>query len=346
MASPLQIRPAFYRNQPCAWKVCLALLGCVAGELARNYTDSDIGFTLTHLQRTDSLINQNESNKVALQQHFATLEVCMKLFYDLSCQDLPPAFEDNLEGLTVLLEKYLKYDNPLLHTDDESEVGPLERVKAEIFEVLSLYVQKYEDAFGPYVGQFIGSSWNLLITVSSDIKYDILASRALNFLSSVCAKAQHAQTFNDEGTLTQIVEKVILPNLSLRESDIEMFEDEPIEFTRRDLEGTDSETRRRAATDFLRQLMQQFQERVTLMVTRYIDYYLQEYSRDRESNWKSKDTAVYLFCSVASVGAVTSAHGVKTVNPYVNVIEFFSKNIAEDLVSGSSHVILQVDAIK
>lgn len=270
----------------------------------------------------------------------------MKLFYDLSCQDLPPAFEDNLEGLTVLLEKYLKYDNPLLHTDDESEVGPLERVKAEIFEVLSLYVQKYEDAFGPYVGQFIGSSWNLLITVSSDIKYDILASRALNFLSSVCAKAQHAQTFNDEGTLTQIVEKVILPNLSLRESDIEMFEDEPIEFTRRDLEGTDSETRRRAATDFLRQLMQQFQERVTLMVTRYIDYYLQEYSRDRESNWKSKDTAVYLFCSVASVGAVTSAHGVKTVNPYVNVIEFFSKNIAEDLVSGSSHVILQVDAIK
>lgn len=244
------------------------------------------------------------------------------------------------------MEKYIKYDSALLHTDDESEVGPLETVKSEVFEVITLYVQKYEDAFAPHISEFVNSSWNLLTTLGPETKNDILASRALNFLTSISGLKQHAEQFNNDDVLSQIVEKVILPNISLRESDVELFEDEPIEFTRRDLEGSDTETRRRAATDFLRQLMQQFQEKVTGMVNRYISHYLQEYSQDKSSNWKSKDTAVYLFCSIAAVGAVTSVEGVKTTNPYVDVIDFFQKNIAEDLVSQSAHVILQVDAIK
>lgn len=270
----------------------------------------------------------------------------MELFYDLTCQDLPPTFEDNLEGLASLLKKYLTYQNPLLTTDDESEVGPLENVKAEVFEILSLFASKYEDGFGTYIGEFMGSSWNLLTTVGSETKNDILASRALNFLTLVSGLRHHAQNFDNDETLSQVIEKVVLPNLSLRESDIEMFEDEPIEFTRRDLEGTDMETRRRAATDFLRKLMEQFQERVTRTVNLYIGHYLQEYERDHANNWKSKDTAVYLFCSVAAVGTVTSAQGVKTTNPHVDILQFFQETIAQDLLSNARHIILQVDAIK
>jgi len=245
-----------------------------------------------------------------------------------------------------LLNKYINYDNALLHTSDEAEVGPLETVKAEVFEVLTLYVQKYEDAFGPHVNKFMESSWNLLTTLTTDTKYDLLASRALNFLTSITSLRQYAENFNNDDTLSLIIQKVILPNIELRESDVELFEDEPIEFTRRDLEGSDTETRRRAATDFLRQLMQQFQERVTSMTNQYINHYLQQYTQDRSTNWKQKDTAIYLFCSIAAVGAVTSAQGVKSTNPQVDVVDFFVKNIAEDLVSDSAHVILQVDAIK
>ena len=281
-----------------------------------------------------------------MQEHISTLSLCFRLFYDLSCQDLPPDFEDNLQGLSDLLNKYINYDNALLHTGDEAEVGPLETVKAEVFEVLTLYVQKYEDAFGPHVNKFMESSWNLLTTLTTDTKYDLLASRALNFLTSITSLRQYAENFNNDDTLSLIIQKVILPNIELRESDVELFEDEPIEFTRRDLEGSDTETRRRAATDFLRQLMQQFQERVTSMTNQYINHYLQQYTQDLSANWKQKDTAIYLFCSIAAVGAVTSAQGVKSTNPQVDVVDFFVKNIAEDLVSDSAHVILQVDAIK
>ncbi|KAL9040431.1 MAG: hypothetical protein Q9180_001912 [Flavoplaca navasiana] len=299
------------------------------------------------LGNTDRMIEQNKDDRSALSQYFSTMNLLMKLLYDLSVQDLPPIFEDNMQSLTSLLHKYLIYDNPLLHSDSDGESGPLEFVKSGIFEVLVLYAQKYEDAFGPFVEQFVGSSWNLLTTTGLETKNDILVSKALQFLTSVTRLSQHAQAFNNEETMSQVVERVVLPNLSLRDSDMEMLEDEPIEFIRRDLEGSDSETRRRAATDFLQQILAQFQKLVTEVVLRYVNHYLSEYSRNPSVNWKSKDTAVYLFSSIAAKGAVTTSQGVKSVNELVNILEFFQANVAADLVSDSDvPPILKVDAIK
>jgi exportin-2 (importin alpha re-exporter) len=130
--------------------------------------------------------------------------------------------------------------------------------------------------------------------------------------------------------------------VALRESDIEMFEDEPIEFIRRDLEGSDTDSRRRASTDFLRKLLEHFEALASQVVFKYIQHYLNE----GKSDWKAKDTAVYLFIAIAAKGAVTAAHGVKSVNSYVNVVEFFENHIAADLVSTTSEPISKVDAIK
>ncbi len=293
------------------------------------------------------MIEVNKDNKEGLQAAFGTLNLLIKLFYDLSCQDLPPDFEENLEAITSLLYKYLTYDNPLLHTADDAEPGLLEFVKAGICEALVLYVQKYEDVFGPLLGQFISSVWNLLTTTGPEMKYDILVSKALQFLTAVARIREHAENFNNQEVLGQVVDRVILPNLSLRDSDIELLEDEPIEFIRRDLEGSDADTRRRAATDFLRQLMQQYEKLVTEVVMRYVDQYLSLFSRDPKNNWRSKDTAVYLFSSIAAKGVVTASHGVKSVNTLVNVIDFFQQNIASDLVTEDGvEPLLKVDAIK
>lgn len=282
-----------------------------------------------------------------MNQLFATLNLTIKLFYDLSSQDLPPIFEDNLAGIASLLHKYLTYDNALLHTDDENDAGPLELVKSGIFEVLSFYVQKYEDAFGEHVEQFVGSSWNLLTAVGMETKYDILISKALQFLTSITRISRHVQAFNNEATMNQVVERVIIPNLTLRNSDVELFEDEPIEFIRRDLEGSDSDTRRRAATDFLRELLLRFEKLVARVVFRYIDHYLSEYLQNPKTNWKSKDTALYLYSSIAAKGAITGSHGVTSTNDFVNIIDFFQKNVAEDLISDVGvEPILKVDAIK
>ena len=271
----------------------------------------------------------------------------MKLLYDLSVQDLPPIFEENLAAIMSLLHKYVIYQNEMLQSFDDSQPGPLESVKSDIFEVLGLYAQKFDEEFSPHVGQFVESSWNLLITVGTEPKYDLLVSKALGFLTSVTHSRTHAQSFNNDSVAGQVIEKVILPNIVLRDSDVELFEDEPIEFIRNDLEGLDSETRRRAATDFLKQLSAQFPQLITNLLLRYIHHFLTEYSKDPQTNWKSKDTAVYLFSSIAVKGTITASQGAKNINELVNVVDFFQKNVAQDLISDSGiEPILKVDAIK
>lgn len=298
------------------------------------------------LQNLDACIEKDKSNKAALLHEFAELDLAVQLFYDMACQDLPPQFEDAILPLADFLLKYLRFDNELLRTDDESEAGPLENVKAGIFEALTLFVQKYYDVFGPHVERFVENSWELLTTVGLEPKYDVLVSKALNFLTSTTNNPEQAMPFNNTSVLAQVVEKVIVPNLSLRDSDIEMFEDEPIEFIRRDLEGSDSETRRRAATDFLRKLMEQFETPVTTVVSTYVNQYLALYAKDPKANWRSKDTAVYLFCSIAAKGTATAAKGVINTNSLVDVGSFFSDNLAADLIDSAIEPLLKVDAIK
>jgi len=300
---------------------------------------------LTLLENTDIVITNSQNDPQALKAAFTTLDLIVKIFYDLSCQDLPPVFEDNIAAIAGLLHKYLTYDNASLHTDDESESGPLEYVRAGIFQGLMLYVQKYEDVFGPQLPQFIQTTWSFLMSVGLETKYDILVSKALQFLTSV-AGTHHAENFNNQEVLVQIIEKVVLPNLTLRESDVELFEDEPIEFIRRDLEGSDNDTRRRAATNFLRTLMSRFEALVTSTSQTYVDAYLQNYAKDPKENWKSKDTAVYLFSAIAATGTATTSQGVTSVNPNVDILGFFNNNIAADLHGESAAPILKVDSIK
>ena len=297
-------------------------------------------------ESTDRMIEQNQNNPEALKAHYATLDLLLKLMFDLSTHDMPPQFEESLGAISGLLHKYLTYENASLNTDDDAEAGPLEYVRAGVFRVLVLYTRMFEEEFRPYLTQFIGTSWNLLTSIGLEAKYDLVVSRALEFLTTIAGMRAHAESFNNADVLGQVTERVVIPNLSLRESDIETFEDEPIEFIRRDLEGSDEDTRRRAATNFLKKLMEQFEVPVTNVVMRYVTHFLEEFSKDRRQNWKAKDTAVHLFSSIAAKGAATAAKGVLSVNSNVDIIDFFQQNIAEDLTNADAEPLLKVGAIK
>jgi exportin-2 (importin alpha re-exporter) len=294
------------------------------------------------LSVVDKQIDANKDNQAGLKGWFDAMSLLVRIFYDLSCQDLPPVVESNFGQIVTILLKYLSYTNPLFDGDDD-EATPVETVKSDICEALTLYTTKFDDDFSPFAGQFTNTVWNLLSAVGPEKRYDLLVSKALNFLTAIASVPGHAQSFNDEAVMGQIVEKVILPNVLLRESDIELFEDEPIEFIRRDLEGSDTDSRRRAATDFLRKLLENFELMVSQVVFKYIEHYLAQGTSD----WKAKDTAIYLFLAIAAKGAVTAAQGVKTVNQYVDVVDFFQKHVAQDLISDEGvEPISKVDAIK
>lgn len=298
-------------------------------------------------QRTDLQIQANATNKTALLGLVDNLNLLLKLIYDLSVQDLPPIFEENLAALSGFLHKYLVYDNTVLQSNDDDTAGPLEYVKANVLSVLELWIQKYDDEFGPHVNQFIESSWTLLTSIPLDTKYDILASKALHFLTAVVGNNKHAQVFDNQAILSQIVEKVLLPNLTLRESDLELLEDEPLDFIRRDIEGSDSDTRRRASTDLLRALMLKFEAPVSAIALQSIAQHMAKFQENPKVNWKAKDTAIYLYSSLAARGTATTSHGVTSVYDFANVISFFQEHLAQDLLPATDVVpVLRIDAIK
>lgn len=303
---------------------------------------------LTELFKATIELCQTHATDVnALKVLFSSLTLISKLFYSLNFQDLPEFFEDNMETWMSNFHGLLTVDNKLLQTDDEEEAGLLELLKSQICDNAALYAQKYDEEFQPYLPRFVTAIWNLLISTGQEVKYDLLVSNAIQFLASVCERPHYKHLFEDQNILTSICEKVIVPNMEFRSADEEAFEDNSEEYIRRDLEGSDIDTRRRAACDLVRGLCKFFEGPVTAIFSGYVNSMLGEYAKNPGENWKHKDAAIYLVTSLASK-AQTQKHGITQANELVNLTEFFVNHILPDLQSSNVNEfpVLKADAIK
>ena len=86
-------------------------------------------------------------------------------------------------------------------------------------------------------------------------------------------------------------------------ADEEAFEDNAEEYIRRDMEGSDVDTRRRAACDLVRALCKSFEGPVIQNFSQYVQNMLADYAKNPAQNWKNKDAAVFLVTSLASKGS-------------------------------------------
>uniref|UniRef100_A0A8C5CJJ2 Exportin-2 n=1 Tax=Gadus morhua TaxID=8049 RepID=A0A8C5CJJ2_GADMO len=191
------------------------------------------------------------------------------------------------------------------------------------------------------------SNFHNLLTLDNKLLQTDLVSNAIQFLASVCERPHYKNLFEDQNTLTSICEKVIVPNMEFRSADEEAFEDNSEEYIRRDLEGSDIDTRRRAACDLVRGLCKFFEAPVTAIFSGYVNSMLAEYAKNPGLNWKHKDAAIYLVTSLASK-AQTQKHGITQANELVNLTEFFVNHIITDLKSPNINEfpVLKADAIK
>jgi len=278
---------------------------------------------------TIALAGQHASNKEALLVIFGSLSLIAKIFYCLNYQDLPEYFEDQMSMWMPRFHELLTMDNALLKSDDD-EPGILEELRSQICDNIGLYASKYEEEFQPYMQTFVTAVWNLLLSTGPETKYDLLVSNAIQFLASVADRVHYKALFEDANVLGSICEKVIVPNMEMRECDVELFEDNPEEFIRRDLEGSDVDTRRRAACDLVKGLSRHFEEKITNIFGSYVKTMLDNYNANPKANWKSKDAAMYLVTSLATK-AKTAKHGITQTNQLVNLSEFCSAHVAPEL---------------
>ncbi|CAG9765851.1 unnamed protein product [Ceutorhynchus assimilis] len=303
---------------------------------------------LTNLFVATVNLTQTHANDVnALQTIYSSLVLISKVFYSLNFQDLPEFFEDNMQIWMQHFHLLLTVEAKNLQSDTDDSVGVIEQLKTQICDNIALYAQKYDEEFREYLPQFVTDVWSLLVGTGLEPKNDLLVSNALQFLSTVAERNHYRNLFEDDQVLSSICEKVIIPNMEFRESDQELFEDNPEEFTRRDIEGSDVDTRRRAACDLVNTLSVHFEEKIMKIFGQYLQVMLAKFAENPKSNWRHKDAALYLVISLVSRGA-TQKHGVTQTSKLVDISQFFQQNIVAELQRPNVDElpVLKADAIK
>lgn len=260
-------------------------------------------------------------------------------FYLLNLVDLPEFFEDNIRTWMTFFHRYLELRAPALASAvDDAEPGPLELVQAEVVECVGLYAEMYETEFAPFMATLVDDVWKLVSTMGPAQmlapNMDNLVSRSVRVLSAVIAKPALAASFDNEATLSGIVARIVVPNMTLRASDLEALEDNPVNFIRGDIEGSDSDTRRRVASDLVRALARHKPERVTPIVMAVIAQLLADYDVDKAARAGSKDVAVALLMAVA-IKTTTAAAGVTSVNECVSLADMLRVHVLPELAGSS-----------
>jgi exportin-2 (importin alpha re-exporter) len=155
-------------------------------------------------------------------------------------------FEDDMDKWMGAFHGLLAYENVAL--DGLNEGSPSDAVKAAICDNVNLYIEKNEEEFQRFLNTFVQDVWVLLTKTSLESTKDHLVTSGIKFLTAV-ANSVHHSLFAGGDTLRQVCESIVIPNLTFTEDDEELFETNHVEYVRRDIEGSDSDTRRRGACE-------------------------------------------------------------------------------------------------
>ncbi|KAK9910161.1 hypothetical protein M0R45_034135 [Rubus argutus] len=246
----------------------------------------------------DAAANAGGGDSAALKPLFESQRLCCRIFYSLNFQELPEFFEDHMNEWMNEQRKYLATSYPALESSPDG-LALVDELRAAVCENINLYMEKNEEEFQAYLNGFALAVWNLLTSVSQASSRDQLAVTAIKFLTTVSTSVHH-NLFAGDGVIPQICQGIVIPNVRLRDEDEELFDMNYIEFIRRDMEGSDLDTRRRIACELLKGIATNYKQQVTNLVSVQIQNLLSSFATNPSVNWKDKDCAIYLVVSLAT----------------------------------------------
>eukprot|EP00918_Siedleckia_nematoides_P081669 GHVU01179056.1.p1 GENE.GHVU01179056.1~~GHVU01179056.1.p1 ORF type:complete len:628 (+),score=104.08 GHVU01179056.1:67-1950(+) len=277
----------------------------------------------------------NLSNE-EFQGWFAVEKSCLEIFYSLSVVDIPAELEESLASTTVpVFRRLLAFTDKRLVCDDDVP-GELEELKTQLCDILKLYADKYLEQFSKWIPSMVEGVMACLSSLPSKPCYDGLVASAVLFLSAVA----RPQWENEEdpfhlcpSLLESLCQHVVLPNVKLREEDVELVVDNPFEFVRRELEGTDEGSRRGSVMELVRALNTRFEDQVRETISKYVSSLLEEAAKPGVSPQDAdiyREASTYLVMAL-SIRTSTRALGASTVSAKIDVAQYFKQQLVESV---------------
>jgi len=308
---------------------------CRSETLLKEIKYTVLGFQETHLTVFKAACERLLTPGLPPDQVTAYVDLLIStvsVFHSLIVVDLPEFFEDHSKDYLQLFLELLKFQHEAVTGKGEQQ-GPLEQLKGAICECFALYTDKYQEEFQPFLMPVVNAVWTLLVGLSQQEMNDQLVGSGIRFLSSASSTnwPQQQSPFADPAVLSGICEKVVFPNILLRDSDIELFEDNPLEYVRRDMEAADLESRRRSSMDLVKAMGTHHEAKVTEILIGYVKELMARASQvDPRQAERFKDACIYL-CIAMAVRGQTKREGVTVTNANVNVMDFFTGLVAPEL---------------
>ncbi|AAZ12032.1 importin-alpha re-exporter protein, putative [Trypanosoma equiperdum] len=307
-----------YRNQP-------DLSQETANDLRVIYTD------LTSPLLNSMVLLVDAVEKCGTDAHAACtgLTSAVECLRDITAFDLGDEFIWGIEGFVRVLLRCLQLGG-------SGVLGACTiELKSVVIMCVSHFLLQFDEDFEKYASEFLKVVWDTISSPSScESDMDDIVVQGMGLLAAACRGATR-EVFNNESVLVNLMTEVIMPNLALRQVDVELFGTEPDEYIQRDIEGSDFHTRRREAGELVRALLLFFPEKTGPLFTAKAQELL---ASAAQGDWKAKDLAIYLVSALSLEGQhVSTQRGVtQCLSKLVPFEPFLKQNVLSELSCGVS----------
>ena len=292
--------------------------------------------------------NQSNTNNEVMKECLITINKIMSIFYSLNYQDFPEFFEDHLKEWITILNDVVLLPNKTSKTNtiDPSLKELVSKVKAKTLKNINLYYSNYYEDVEEYVNQFCSTVWTLMCASKISDSYSKLMKELLDFFKWGF-QMQRIKNLSME-QLNQIIENIILPNLTMTDTEIDDYMDNPLEFLKIEFEEYDMSSNKYYSINLLQLIISSYPDVNKQIIAPKINYFLSEYNKDKKKQCYKKIMAINLLFA-SCIKTFAQRFGVTELNPnsiFNDIDTLINEIFIKEFQSYDSPIIVQIFSLK
>ena len=290
----------------------------------------------------------NPKNDEVMMQCIQMMNKIMSIFYSLNYQDFPEFFEDHLqEWINILIDTVLLPNkNSNMNNINKNLFDIAIKLKAKTLKNINYYYYNYYEDVENYIQQFSSAVWTVMCTCKINDNFSKLMKELLDYFK-YGFQMRRMNNLNIE-QLNKIIERIILPNMTMSEKEIEDFLDNPVEFLKVEFEEYDMSSNKYFSINLLQLIISNYPDVNKQIIAPKINKFLEEYNKDKAKNWNKKLVVINLLFA-SCIKTFAQRFGVTELNPnsmYTDIESLINEIFIKEFQNYNSPTIIQTYSLK
>ena len=290
----------------------------------------------------------NAKNDEVMMQCIQMMNKIMSIFYSLNYQDFPEFFEDHLqEWINILIDTVLfPNKNSNMNNINKNLFDIAIKLKAKTLKNINYYYYNYYEDVENYIQQFSSAVWTVMCTCKINDNFSKLMKELLDYFK--CGFQMRRMNNLNIEQLNKIIERIILPNMTMSEKEIEDFLDNPVEFLKVEFEEYDMSSNKYFSINLLQLIISNYPDVNKQIIAPKINKFLEEYNKDNAKNWNKKLVVINLLFA-SCIKTFAQRFGVTELNPnsmYTDIESLINEIFIKEFQNYNSPTIIQTYSLK